>query len=161
MVPESRIIQIWRCMLWEIGWSVPAGWLVPATATPISWWAPTCDSMHSQQFYSLAPLGNQAEGTMIQFPTQPHYPDTELTSPCPILLLLSTKLGSDKYQVYKSLVWLDQEPNSGTPTSEACALPIFSPVCVWLNVYIFSLYLYLHNTLYITYLSVYIHVCIR
>ena len=29
-----------------------------------------------------------------------HYPDTELTSPCPILVILSAKLGSDKF-VYK------------------------------------------------------------
>ena len=32
------------------------------------------------------------------------YPDIELTSPCPILLMLSARLGSDKYQFYKLLV---------------------------------------------------------
>ena len=26
-----------------------------------------------------------------------HYPDTELTSPCPILLMLNARLGSAKY----------------------------------------------------------------
>ena len=31
--------------------------------------------------------------SMTQYPTQWHYPDTELTSPCPILLLPSTRLG--------------------------------------------------------------------
>ena len=35
-----------------------------------------------------------------------HYPDTEPTSHCPILIMPCTWLGSDKYQFYKSLVWL-------------------------------------------------------
>ena len=40
---------------------------------------------------------------MTRYPTQAHYPDTVLTSPCPILLMPSTRLGSDKYQFCKSL----------------------------------------------------------
>ena len=40
--------------------------------------------------------------TMTQYPTQSHYPVTELTSPCAILLMSSTRLGSDKYQFDKS-----------------------------------------------------------
>ena len=50
---------------------------------------------------------NQAISTITWYPTQPHYPDTELTSPCPILIIPGTWLGSNKYQFYKSLVWLD------------------------------------------------------
>ena len=43
--------------------------------------------------------------------TQSHYPDTKLTSPHSILLMPSARLGSDKYQFCKSLLWLDQESN--------------------------------------------------
>ena len=55
-----------------------------------------------------------------QYPTQIHYyPDTELT-----LLMLSASLGSDRYNLYKSLVWRDQELNSRSPARESRALPI-------------------------------------
>ena len=43
-----------------------------------------------------------------QYPTQSHYPDTELASPCPILLMLSARLGSDKYQFFLNH-WFDTE----------------------------------------------------
>ena len=74
--------------------------------------------------YSTTPLGSQVAGTMTQHPIQSHYPDTELTSPCPILLISSTRLGSDKYQCNKSLVWLDREPNSWPSAGEARAVLI-------------------------------------
>ena len=38
---------------------------------------------------------------MTQYLTQLHYPDTELTSPCQLLLVQSTRLGSNKYQLCK------------------------------------------------------------
>ena len=41
---------------------------------------------------------------MSQYPTKSHYPDTKLTSLCPMLLMLSIKLGNDKYKFCKSLV---------------------------------------------------------
>ena len=63
----------------------------------ISGWLPTWVSAHSWQLYSAAPLGNYATGTLTQYPTQSHYPDTELTSPCPIPLMQSAGLGNDKY----------------------------------------------------------------
>ena len=34
---------------------------------------------HLSQIHSAAPLGNQATSTMTWYPTQPHYPDTELS----------------------------------------------------------------------------------
>ena len=40
----------------------------------------------SWQLYSAASVGHQS-----------HYPDTELTSPCPILIMSNTRLVSDKY----------------------------------------------------------------
>ena len=57
----------------------------------------TCDSVHSWRFYSVAPLGHQATSTMIGYPTELHYPDTEPTSPCRILIMPSARLGSDNY----------------------------------------------------------------
>ena len=74
--------------------------------------------------YSTVPLGNPAVSTMIPYSTQSHYPDTEPTSPCPIWIMLSTWLGSDKYQFSKSLVWLDQGSNSRSPAHQASPLPI-------------------------------------
>ena len=40
--------------------------------------APTCDSAQSLRFYSVATLGDQATGTITQYPTQSQYPNTEL-----------------------------------------------------------------------------------
>ena len=43
-----------------------------------------------------------------QYPTQPNYPETELTSPCSILLInlmLSARLGSDECQLLSH--WFD------------------------------------------------------
>ena len=111
-----------------------------ATFKVISGWVATCDSAHSWWLYSAVKLGNQTASTMTWYPTQSHYLDTELTSPCHILLVLSTRLESDKYQFNKSLVWLDQESNSQSPHMRPalyrfshCALciclssPVFSP----------------------------------
>ena len=76
-----------------------------ATSKVISGWAPTCDSVQSGRLYS--PWRNQDACTLTWYPTQSPYPDTERTSPCFILVMLSAWLRSDKYHFYKSLVWLD------------------------------------------------------
>ena len=85
----------------------------------------TCDSAHSWWLYNTAPLGNQATSTMT---TQAHYPDTRPTSPCPIIIMPSTWLGSDKYQFHKLFVWLDHghwfDSNSQSLAREVRALPI-------------------------------------
>ena len=59
---------------------------------------------HSCRLYSATPLGNQVASSMTRYPSQSHYPDTEPTSPCPMLRMLNNWLGSDKYQLYKPLV---------------------------------------------------------
>ena len=60
---------------------------------------PTCHSVHSWWLYSAASLGHQVAGSVTCYPTQFHYPDTDLTSPYPILIMLSgLGLGIDKYQ---------------------------------------------------------------
>ena len=71
---------------------------------------PTCDSIHSLWLYSAASMGIQVASTMIRKPTQSHCPDTEPTNPCPILLMPSTRLGSNKYKFYKSFSLI--RPNS-------------------------------------------------
>ena len=38
---------------------------------------------------------------MTWYPTQSYYPDTEPTSPCPILIMSSACLGSDKYKLLR------------------------------------------------------------
>ena len=52
-------------------------------------------------YYSATPLGNQPVRTLTQYPTQSYYPDTDLTSPCPILLVLNARLGSKEYDIKK------------------------------------------------------------
>ena len=47
-----------------------------------------------------------------------------LTSPCPIFVMLSTRLGNNKYQ---SLVCLGWDSNCRPSTQEACGLPIPPP----------------------------------
>ena len=42
------------------------------------------------------PLRNQATRILIQYPNQPHYSNTELTSPYHVLGMPSTRLGSNK-----------------------------------------------------------------
>ena len=67
--------------------------------------------MHSCRFYSTVPLRNhecryysaprledEAVSKMTQYLTQSHFPDFELASPCPILLMPSAKLGHEKYK---------------------------------------------------------------
>ena len=57
-------------------------------------------------------------------PPKSHYPDTELTSHSPMILIPSAKLGSDEYLFDTSLVLLKQDQNSRSLTQEARALPI-------------------------------------
>ena len=64
----------------------------------------TCDSACSWWLYSAASLGNQAPYIMIQISHLFKYPDTELTGPCPRLLILSAWLESDRYRIFNSLV---------------------------------------------------------
>ena len=52
------------------------------------------------------------------YPTQSHYPDTELTSSCPIILMPSARLGSNKCNICMSLIWLDWDLNSRPSTRE-------------------------------------------
>ena len=56
-------------------------------------------------FCLATPLGNQSTSTMTRYLTQSHYPDNELK--ClfyQVILMSSTKLGSDNYQFCKSLI---------------------------------------------------------
>ena len=55
----------------------------------------TCDNAHSWRVYSAASLRYQAAGTMTCYPTQSYYPDIEPNSSCPIIIMLSARLGSD------------------------------------------------------------------
>ena len=75
------------------------------------------EMVHSQLYYA-ASLWDQAAGTITRYPTQWHYPDIMLTSPCPILLMPSARLDSDKYQFYKSLSQLGWYSNSRHCTQE-------------------------------------------
>ena len=61
---------------------------------------------------------------MTRYPIQLHYPDTKLTNPCHVLLMLITRPGRNKYQFNKSLVWLNREPHSRSPTREARPPPV-------------------------------------
>ena len=81
--------------------------------------------------YCTNPLGNRTTSTTTQYPTQSHYPDsdTDQNCPSPILLMVSARVGSAKYQFCKSLIWPDREllnlPNRGG--AGVCALLIRLP----------------------------------
>ena len=70
---------------------------VLATSMVISGWVPTCECV-LMALYSAAPLGDQATSSITWYLTQSHYPDTEPTSPCLILIMPSARLGSDQYK---------------------------------------------------------------
>ena len=72
------------------------GDLCLATSKVISRWILTCASVHSWWLYSAASPCHS---------TQSHYPDNEPTSPCIILMVPSTWLGSNKYQFLSH--WFD------------------------------------------------------
>ena len=55
----------------------------------------TCDSAHSWRFYSAVSLEHQVASTMTHYPIQSHYPDTEPTRLCPILIMQGIWLRSD------------------------------------------------------------------
>ena len=101
-------ISGWFIGCWEL--------YILATSKVISVCALTCNSTHLGWLYSAVPLPIRY---MIQYSTQSPYPNTKLTSPCSVLLLvlvLSAKQGSTKHQWNKSLVWLNRESNSQSPT---------------------------------------------
>ena len=116
---------------------------VLATSNVISGWILTCDSSHSWWLYSAAPLGQQTASTMTWNLFQSYYPDNEPTSPCPILIMPSTWLGSDKYQFCKSLVWLDHgiEPTI-SHTQDQCSTDSATAPSR-------QFYLYTHNNAYL------------
>ena len=78
----------------------------------------TCDSVHSWQLHSAAPLADQT----------PHsYPDTELTSLCPMLIMPSACLESDKYTILSlrfdsTRVQIQQSPKTGDGRSTHSAI---------------------------------------
>ena len=76
---------------------------------------------------SAAPMGDKTTSIMTQLLAQPHYPDTGLTNPCPILVIPSARLGSEKHTFCKPLVWFDQNSNSRPYIWEACTLLIWPP----------------------------------
>ena len=57
----------------------------------------TYNSLHSWRCYNAAPVADQTFNMMTYCPTWSHYPGIELISPCHILIMPSTWLGSDKY----------------------------------------------------------------
>ena len=89
------------------------------------------DCMHTWQLYSATSLGNQAASIMMtQYATQSYYPDTELTRHYLILLMQSARLGSDKYQLFKSLPLTragTELPTSRALTHNARTQPIRPP----------------------------------
>ena len=94
---KSLLVLIW-CLLFY----------VLATSKGISGEVPTCDSVHSLWLYSAASLEHQVTSTMTCYPTQPHYPDTEPTSPCPILIMLNARPRKWQVSILKSFIWLGQ-----------------------------------------------------
>ena len=85
-----------RLQMW-IGWLLE--FCVMATSKVIWGWILTCGNAHSWRLYNAAPLRDQTTSTW--YPIQSHYPDIGPTSACPILLMLSAWLGSDKHKYFR------------------------------------------------------------
>ena len=125
----------WRCAPWFSAWNRNTlvcnkdkvvlvverktlceliGWLlvfyVLATSKVILGRIPKSDSVHSLWLYSAASLGDQGASIMTYYVTQSHFPGTEPTSPCPILIMPSAWLGSDKHTFISH--WFDLNPSS-------------------------------------------------
>ena len=75
-------------------------WLfyILATSKVISGRIMTDDSAQPWRLDSAASLGDQGSSIVTWYPTQLHSTDTEPTSPCPILIMPSAWLCSNKYQ---------------------------------------------------------------
>ena len=125
-----QVLILWHLthhQLSRVSWLL--AFCILTTFKVISGWGLIGDSAHSWWLYSAAPLGNHAASSTITiYPTQSCYAETVLTSPCPICIIPNNRLGSDKYQFDKSLVWLDWEPHFWSPTQEAHILPMW-PSC--------------------------------
>ena len=95
-----NIVIKWRHPVDLLVWTIS----ILATSQVISIWVLlTYDSDVSWQLDSSAQLGDHLYGIMIPVQTQQHYPDTELTLLYPLLIMLSVRPGTDKYQFCKSL----------------------------------------------------------
>ena len=86
-------------------------------------------------------------------PTQSHYPDTELTSPCPIPLMPSASLGNNKVQLFFSINnWFDSTVKQ-SPTHEPQGLPIRPLRSVVICQHSLRIYIYIY-----IYVCVYIYI---
>ena len=87
------------------------GWVLKKTLPVVT----NCDNMHVWQLSNAVPLGDWLLAPCSDIPLSP---DTDQTIPYPILLMLNTRFGSDKYQMAKTSVW--QGPDSNRwPVQEA------------------------------------------
>ena len=59
-------------------------------------------TMHTHGDFIVLP---HWETRVTRYPTQSHHPVTKPTSPCPLLIMPSPRLGSDKYQFLRH--WFD------------------------------------------------------
>ena len=108
---------------------------------------------------ALLRLRNQAATNISWYPTQSHYLDTGLTSPCPNLIMLSTWLGTDKYQFLSHCfdltrfrtrqVQIHRSPKMGHKDSQG----LIGPSCLVFREIFFLVY----NIVYIIYIYIYIY----
>ena len=74
---------------------------MPATSIIISQWVLAYHSAHSltATLLQCCPTGKSGNQQHDPNPTPLHYPDTELTSGCPLLIMPSAWLGSEQVSV--------------------------------------------------------------
>ena len=113
-----KLIVVEQCTgTWLVGWLI--GWLVVGALCPGNILGHITVTVRTHGDFIVLP--HLQTSLPESYPIKSHYHDTKLTSPWPILLMLSSKLGSDENQFCKSLVWLDLgESNSQSPAWEAC-----------------------------------------
>ena len=103
-----------------------AGGLDPCKSKVMSGLMSTYDRAHLRSIYSDGPLGNQVTETMSHIALSHFIPTyiTMLTTPCPILVMPSTRLGgSAKYQFYKPLILLRISCTQGLRSTDSATTP--------------------------------------
>ena len=75
--------------IWLVGL---LGFYILETSTDLTQDGYRLITMHSWRLYCVTPLGDKVVGTMTWFPIRSHHHDMEPISPCPILVIASTRL---------------------------------------------------------------------
>ena len=159
----THIVHIYRYICWSfISW--PHVYVISGRVL-------TYGNAHSWWLYIVALLKGHAIASVTRFPIWSHYPDAELTSTFPILVMPNVMLGSDIFLFDKSLVSLNWTRTPNLPVvlyrfdHRLCVHTYVIYVYVWKYMYIYMrtctyVYGFICVSIYIYTYLIYIYICI-